>query len=65
MQDEPAIFISYRRADAGGHGRALHEYLSRRFGDERVFFDRSSIESGDGFRRGSAAASRGAWHWWR
>ena len=49
MPDEPAIFISYRRRDAGGHGRALHEYLSGRFGDDRVFFDRSAIKSGDVF----------------
>ena len=49
MPDEPAIFISYRRRDTGGHGRALHEYLSRRFGKDRVFFDRSTIESGDVF----------------
>jgi hypothetical protein len=49
MPDEPAIFISYRRSDAGGHGRALHEYLSGRFGDDRVFFDRRTIESGDVF----------------
>jgi hypothetical protein len=43
MQDERAIFISYRRTDAGGHARNLHEYLSVRFGDDRIFFDRSSI----------------------
>ena len=43
------VFISYRRRDAGGHGRALHEYLSRRFGKDHVFFDRSTIESGDMF----------------
>ena len=49
MPDEPAIFISYRSRDAGGHGRALHEYLSGRFGDERVFFDRNTIESGNVF----------------
>ena len=30
--DEPApIFISYRRSDAAGHARSLHEYLSTRF----------------------------------
>ena len=45
MQDEPAIFISYRRRDAGGHSRALHDYLSGRFGEGRIFFDRSTIES--------------------
>jgi hypothetical protein len=49
MPDEPAIFISYRRRDAGGHGRSLHEYLSGRFGDDRIFFDQSAIESGDVF----------------
>lgn len=43
------IFISYRRRDAGGHAGRLHEYLSRRFGDDRVFFDRSTIKSGDVF----------------
>lgn len=34
----PAIFISYRRRDAIGYARALHEYLSRRFGPDQVFF---------------------------
>ena len=43
MDDPRPIFISYRRSDAAGHARALHEYLSGRFGDERVFFDRSTI----------------------
>jgi hypothetical protein len=48
--DEPApIFISYRRSDAAGHARGLHDYLSGRFGDERIFFDRSTIEGGDVF----------------
>lgn len=49
MSDEPSIFLSYRRSDAGGHARALHDYLSGRFGAERIFFDRSTIESGDRF----------------
>jgi tetratricopeptide (TPR) repeat protein len=49
MGDAAPIFISYRRSDAGGHARALHEYLSGRFGDERIFFDRSTIEAGDIF----------------
>jgi hypothetical protein len=49
MNDAAPIFISYRRSDAGGHARALHEYLSGRFGPERVFFDRSTIEGGDVF----------------
>jgi hypothetical protein len=49
MDDAAPIFISYRRSDAGGHARALYEYLSGRFGVERVFFDRSGIEPGDVF----------------
>jgi tetratricopeptide (TPR) repeat protein len=49
MDDAAPIFISYRRSDAAGHARALHEYLSERFGVERIFFDRSTIESGDVF----------------
>ena len=49
MDDPAPIFISYRRSDAGGFARALHEYLSGRFGDERIFFDRSTIEGGDVF----------------
>ena len=43
------IFISYRREDTGGHARSLHEYLRGHFGDDRIFFDRSTIESGDIF----------------
>jgi hypothetical protein len=49
MPDEPAIFISYRRTDTNGHAGWLHEYLIRRFGDGRVFFDRNTIEGGDVF----------------
>ncbi len=46
ISDQPVIFISYRRSDSAGHARALHEYLSGRFDEERIFFDRSAIESG-------------------
>jgi hypothetical protein len=45
----PAIFISYRRSDAGGHARALHRDLCQRFDAAAVFFDRDSIEAGDDF----------------
>jgi hypothetical protein len=62
MNDAAPIFISYRRSDAAGHARALHEYLSGRFGDERIFFDRSTIEGGDVFPRRFARASKGAPH---
>ena len=49
MDDAAPIFISYRRSDSAGHARALYEYLSGRFGHDQVFFDRSTIESGDVF----------------
>ena len=56
MDDAAPIFISYRRSDAGGHARNLHEYLSGRFGVARIFFDHSMIEGGyvfpDTLRRG-------------
>lgn len=45
------VFISYRRSDTSGHARFLHRYLSARFKPGTVFFDRSSIESGDVFPR--------------
>jgi hypothetical protein len=41
--------ISYRRSDALGHARARIEYPSGRFGAERIFFDRSTIEGRDVF----------------
>lgn len=43
------IFISYRRSDSAGHARALYRDLCRHFDLENIFFDRSSIESGDIF----------------
>jgi hypothetical protein len=49
MDDAAPIFISYRRSDAAGRARALHEYLSGRFGPDRVFLDRSTIEGGNIF----------------
>src|SRR5262245_47669527 len=44
-----SIFISYRRHDTGGHARALYRELARLFDEERLFFDRSSIEGRDDF----------------
>lgn len=36
----PAIFISYRRDDAGGYAFAFWRELQRCFGPDTVFFDR-------------------------
>src|SRR5262245_17105986 len=49
MGDHPEIFISYRCSDAAGHARALHRDLTRRFDEDHLFFDRSSLEGGDLF----------------
>jgi hypothetical protein len=49
MADSCDIFISYRRKDVGGHARALHRDLYRRFDKRRIFFDRRSVESGQDF----------------
>ncbi len=38
--DEPGVFISYRRLDAGGSAGRLHGDLRRQFGEGHVFRDR-------------------------
>jgi hypothetical protein len=46
-----AIFISYRRDDAGGHAGRLCDRLTARFGDDRVFMDLQDIGPGQNFER--------------
>jgi len=46
---QPQIFISYRRDDAAGYARAVHEELVRAFGAERVFIDVDDINAGQPF----------------
>ncbi len=44
------IFISYRRADAGGHAQTLHHRLAGWFDDgAELFFDGLNIDSGQDF----------------
>jgi TIR domain len=43
------IFISYRRRDAGGYARTLHQELVARFGKRRVFMDVTGTEGGADF----------------
>lgn len=40
------IFINYRREDASGYAGRLSEWLSERFGSDRIFMDISAIEPG-------------------
>lgn len=44
-----AIFVSYRRDDAGGHAGRLVDHLTARFGDDGVFMDVQDIAPGDRF----------------
>ena len=44
-----AIFVSYRREDAGGHAGRLVDRLTTRFGDDGVFMDVQDIDPGDKF----------------
>ncbi|MBL8327489.1 MAG: toll/interleukin-1 receptor domain-containing protein [Rubrivivax sp.] len=46
----PVVFISYRRADTQALAERLHHDLARRYGEERVFFDREDIHRGDAWR---------------
>ena len=43
------IFISYRREDTAGHSGRLHDYLTRHFGEKRVFMDVETIGPGQNF----------------
>ena len=45
-----AIFISYRRGDAGGHAALLKRCLVEYFDTDQIFFDVGSIESSADFR---------------
>jgi TIR domain len=43
------IFISYRRADTGGHAGRLSDRLTARFGADRVFLDIQDIDPGQNY----------------
>jgi hypothetical protein len=43
------IFVNYRREDASGYAGRLYEWLSGRFGRDRVFRDVNAIEPGADF----------------
>ena len=45
----PAIFLSYRREDAGGYAGRLYDALSQRYGQDRVFIDVDTLEAGRDF----------------
>ncbi len=45
------IFISYRREDAGSDARSIYQFLSRRFGEKQLFFDTSTIRTGQKFEK--------------
>jgi hypothetical protein len=59
MAEPGAIFISYRRSDAGGYAWALRDYLSMRFDPDTLFFDREKIDAGTVFPDRLRAAVEG------
>jgi TIR domain len=46
---EAKVFINYRREDAAGYAGRLYEWLSDRFGPDRVFMDISALRPGADF----------------
>lgn len=46
---EAKVFINYRREDASGYAGRLYEWLSDRFGPDRVFMDINAIRPGSDF----------------
>jgi hypothetical protein len=47
MPPEPcSVFVSYRREDSLGHAGRIRDALVRRFGQEQVFYDLSSVKRG-------------------
>jgi hypothetical protein len=49
QRSDPVIFINYRRSDAGWPADRLAERLRTAFGNDRVFLDVRSIETGEDF----------------
>lgn len=43
------VFISYRREDSAGHAGRLHDYLTKHFGEDRIFMDVVTIKPGINF----------------
>src|SRR5690606_32211272 len=56
----PAIFLSYRRADAPAAAGRLYDRLARHFGAAQVFRDIDTIEAGEDFERAIEDAIAGA-----
>lgn len=45
----PSLFISYRRADAGGHAGRLFDRLSHWFDADALFYDLDGVDMGENF----------------
>ena len=48
-QQNPLVFINYRRVDADADAQWLAETLKKEFGVEQVFVDADDIEGGEHF----------------
>ncbi|CAL9532032.1 hypothetical protein SUDANB171_04043 [Streptomyces sp. enrichment culture] len=49
MPASPEIFVNYRTGDGEMAAAMIRQELARRFGDDRVFFDNQSIDSGENY----------------
>ena len=57
---QPSVFISYRRADTGGHANRLFDRLRHWFDAGEVFFDVDTFDAGDVFPERIERAIRAA-----
>ena len=57
---QPSVFISYRRADTGGHANRLFDRLRHWFDAGEVFFDVDAFDAGDVFPERIERAIRAA-----
>ena len=57
---QPSVFISYRRADTGGHANRLFDRLRQWFDAGEVFFDVDAFDAGDVFPERIERAIRAA-----
>ncbi|HEY3492709.1 MAG TPA: SIR2 family protein, partial [Solirubrobacterales bacterium] len=54
------VFINYRKAEAAGWARLLHDRLAAEFGKENVFLDQVNLEPGDKWLHGIRSGSSGS-----
>ena len=59
-ESSPTVFINYRKAEAAGWARLLHDRLSAELGPDNVFLDQVNLEPGTKWLRGIRSGSSGS-----